>query len=101
MNRKECLTSAETCVTGQRQKDYGKVEDNFSNIGLLWGVYLRAAHPQYAQVMAINGIDAKDVAMMMALLKIARIATGSGTEDSFVDLAGYAACGCEIATDKK
>ena len=23
------------------------------------------------------------------------------TEDSFVDLAGYAACGCEIATDKK
>jgi hypothetical protein len=40
-----------------------------------------------------------DVAMMMALLKIARIQSGTATEDSFVDLAGYAACGGEIATD--
>lgn len=39
-----------------------------------------------------------DVAMMMALLKIVRIKTGTETEDSFVDLAGYAACGGEIAT---
>ena len=36
-------------------------------------------------------------AMMMALLKIARIAGGSGTRDSFIDLAGYAACGGECA----
>ena len=36
-----------------------------------------------------------DVAMMMALLKVARIKAG-GTDDSFVDLAGYAACGAEI-----
>lgn len=42
-------------------------------------------------------IDATDVAMMMALLKIARIAGGSGTRDSFIDLAGYAACGGECA----
>ena len=33
----------------------------------------------------------------MALLKIARIRTGVGTPDSFIDLAGYAACGGEIA----
>ena len=38
---------------------------------------------------------------MMALLKIARIKTGKATEDSFVDLAGYAACGAEISTNKK
>lgn len=36
--------------------------------------------------------------MMMALLKVARIYTGTGTEDSFVDLAGYAACAGEIVT---
>ena len=36
--------------------------------------------------------------MMMALLKIARIASGNNP-DSFVDLAGYAACGGEIAND--
>lgn len=37
--------------------------------------------------------------LWMALLKIARIQSGTATEDSFVDLAGYAACGGEIATD--
>lgn len=37
-----------------------------------------------------------DVAMMMCLLKIARIKNGGGSGDSFVDLAGYAACGGEI-----
>ena len=48
-----------------------------------------------------KGVDftATDVAMMMALLKIARIRGGNATEDSFVDLAGYAACGGEIATN--
>ena len=37
--------------------------------------------------------------MMMALLKIARVGTSfvGGTADSFVDLAGYAACGAECA----
>jgi hypothetical protein len=34
--------------------------------------------------------------MMMALLKISRIKNGGGTGDSFVDLAGYAACGGEL-----
>ena len=37
---------------------------------------------------------------MMALLKIARIATGGPKEDSWVDLAGYAACGGEIVSAK-
>lgn len=58
---------------------------------------LRAAHPELARVMAVNHITAKDVAAMMGLLKVARIATGNKA-DSFVDLAGYAACAGEIAT---
>ena len=33
---------------------------------------------------------------MLALLKIARIASGRAKEDNWVDLAGYAACGGEI-----
>jgi hypothetical protein len=35
--------------------------------------------------------------MMMALLKIARIASGQTKEDNYVDLCGYAACAGEIA----
>jgi hypothetical protein len=100
MNRAEILEAARVCVCGEREQDYGKPEDNFSTIGLLWGVYLRAAHPELAKVMGVNRIDAKDVAAMMALLKVARIATGS-SPDSFVDLAGYAACAGEIATKEK
>jgi putative aminopeptidase FrvX len=52
--------------------------------------------PLYSELLG-GKISAVDVAMMMALLKIARIAAGSDKEDSFVDLAGYAACAAEIA----
>lgn len=97
MKRAEVLAEAEKCVCGVREQDYGTPEDNFNTIGLLWAVYLRAAHPELQKVLPINGITAKDVAVMMALLKVARIATGS-SPDSFVDLAGYAACAGEIAT---
>ena len=91
VSREEILEKAKECVCGHREQDYGKPENNFETVGLLWGVYLNAAHPEYTKSFPINIIGAKDVAMMMALLKIARICTGTGTEDSFIDLAGYAA----------
>ena len=97
MTRKETLEKAIECVCGQRELDYGSPENNFETIGLLWSTYLCAAHPDYTLKFPLNGITPKDVAVMMALLKVARIATGKA-EDSFVDLAGYAACAGEIAT---
>lgn len=97
MTRKETLEKAIECVFGQRELDYGSPENNFETIGLLWSTYLCAAHPDYTLKFPLNGITPKDVAVMMALLKVARIATGKA-EDSFVDLAGYAACAGEIAT---
>lgn len=88
MNRAEVLDTAKKCVCGQREQDYGNPEDNFQLIADLWGAY-----------MGYNGLfTPKDVAIMMALLKVARIRTGTGTDDCFVDLAGYAACAGEIAT---
>ena len=89
MNRANCLKKADECVNGKREQDYGSPESNFSRIAGLWSAYCGVP------------FSPMDVAMMMALLKVARISTGTATEDSFVDLAGYAACGCEIATDKK
>lgn len=87
MKRAEILHNAEICVCGKREQDYGSPENNFQMIANLWSAY-----------KSVN-FTAADVAMMMALLKIARIGTGTGTEDSFVDLAGYAACGGEIMTN--
>lgn len=95
MTRKDILHEAEKCVCGQREQDYGTPENNFETIAQLWSAYMGAAHPNLN--MAMDEFTAKDVAVMMALLKIARIARGS-SPDSFVDLAGYAACAGEIAT---
>lgn len=87
MKRADILHAAETCVCGKRGQDYGSPENNFEIIAGFWTVY--------------KGIPftPNDVAMMMALLKVARIKSGGGTVDSFVDLAGYAACGGELVTE--
>lgn len=86
MKRAEILEAARQCVCGEREQEYGKPENNFALVGKLWEVY--TGQP----------FSAKDVAMMLALLKVARIKTGA-KGDSFIDLAGYAACAGEIATE--
>ena len=85
VSRADILDRAKAIVTGEREKQYGKPEDNFAIIAELWSAYTGY---KFSPV---------DVTMMMALLKVARIKTGVGTVDSFVDLAGYAACAGEIA----
>ena len=94
MTREDVLTLAKNCVCMTKEHDYGDVEDNFKTISDFWNIYLKAEHPELD--MPFCGITPKDVAIMMALLKIARIATGVGTADSYIDLAGYAACGGEL-----
>lgn len=81
--REEILTKAKEIVTGEREEQYGSPEDNFSLISEFWSDYL--------------GVDivAEDVAAMMILMKLARI-RGGGSLDSWIDIAGYAACGGEI-----
>ena len=82
--REKILKKANECVCTNREADYGSPEDNFARIAKLWTAYMDV------------DFSAEDVAILMALLKIARIKSGTGTEDSFVDLAGYAACAGEI-----
>lgn len=82
--RAKTLDTAKDMITGHREQDYGSPENNFQTIADLWSTYTGTK------------ISALDVAMMMCLLKIARIKSGGGTGDSFVDLAGYAGCGAEI-----
>lgn len=90
MNRSEILAAAEKCVNGNRQQDYGTPERSFDTIAALWNAYLSGTG------FSILAIKPDDVAAMLALLKIARIATGHGKDDNWIDLAGYAACGGEI-----
>lgn len=83
--RKEILKQATDAVCTDREGQYGSPEDNFRRIADLWTTYC-GGYP----------FEPKDVAMMMSLLKIARIATGKHKDDNYIDLAGYAACGAEL-----
>ena len=85
MIRAEVLKKANEVVNGDRDKQYGNPEDNFAVIADLWSAYKGV---KFTRV---------DVSMMMSLLKIARIKSNPEKGDSYVDLAGYAACAAEVA----
>lgn len=89
MTRAEILDTAKSMVTGQREQDYGTPENNFTAIARLWSAY--CASP----------FTAEDVAIMMCLFKIGRMVTGAGTDDSYIDLAGYAACAGELRAERR
>ena len=84
-DREKCLREACEIVNGARNQAYGNVEDNFDRIASLWSIYLD------------TDVTPIDVAMMMVLLKAARVITGGVSHyDNYVDVAGYAACAYEI-----
>ena len=88
MKRQEILDAAAKCVNGDRDERYGEPENNFVRISHLWNSYMQGK----------KFVSTRDVAAMLALVKIARIAGGKPHADNWVDLAGYAACGGEIET---
>lgn len=73
----DCLTEAASVVKGERQDSYGPAERNLSRIAELWSSYLG------------RNITARNVAVMMILLKAARDAHKS-KHDNMVDICGYA-----------
>lgn len=87
MNRKSTLDAAAACVLNDRDASYGAPEDSFAAIAQFWNTYLEQAAPP---------LESHDIAIMLGLVKIARLAASDGQhEDSWIDLAGYAACGSE------
>ena len=86
--RRALLEAAADTIDGDRNTTYGGPETSFTKIAAFWNEYLGWS----------DMIEPHDVAAMLALLKIARIAGSGGThKDSWMDLAGYAACGWEVA----
>lgn len=71
------LDEADSIVNGDRAVAYGPAERNLSRIAAMWSAYLG------------HDVDARQVAMCMALLKIGRDAH-KPKRDNLVDLAGYA-----------
>lgn len=87
--RQAILDEASAAITGAREDTYGGPETSFLTIAKFWSAYLD------------HFVDPHDVAAMMALMKLARLKHSEGQHrDSWVDLAGYAACGAEVAQDR-
>lgn len=97
MDRTECLETAKTIVNGARQENYGSPESNFRNIAELWTTYFNISKNTEDWI----DISPTDVANMMILMKMARLMNKPDHEDSWIDIAGYAANGCEISTAVK
>ena len=85
MNRGEILQEAARLTAKDRQNIYGDPRTNHRRIADLWTTYLE------------HEITPQQVAICKALVKVARLMQ-TETEDSFVDLAAYAAIAGEIAT---
>ena len=82
-HRSKVLEEADALINGERQKNYGKPNENFQVIADMWTAYLD------------HELTPSDVCHMMALLKIARLRNGPH-KDSSVDGAGYLALGAEL-----
>ena len=72
-------------IQNERQNDYGDAKVSHDNIAKLWTIYLE----RKSFSSPFDSLDATDVAVMMSLMKISRLAY-KRKEDSFIDLAAYA-----------
>lgn len=76
--------------TGPRNADYGDATDNFTDIADLWTVVLRPILQPGAT------ITAEQVAIMSALIKVARLNNTPDHDDSWIDATAYLALGAGI-----
>lgn len=86
MNRADILATATEYVTRDRAATHGDAEDNFRAIADLWAAYLGVP------------ITSTQVSILMVLFKVGRLQANPAHADNWIDIAGYAACGGEIAT---
>ena len=87
LDRADILDTAKDYVTKDRAADHGDMEDNFRTIASYWNTHL-----------GIDFIEPQDVAVMMTMLKLARIRQNEKHLDNWIDACGYMACGGEVVS---
>ena len=86
MKRDDILEKAKELINGDRKKDYGDAWLNHKRIADYWSNYFDDKVK----------LTPTDVAVMMILVKIARV-QNCCTDDSFIDICGYGAIAGEIS----
>ena len=85
MLRGDILKEANRLTHGDRNKNYGDPLTNHQRIAALWSVYLETE------------VSPAQAAIMLALVKVARLIESTDHLDSFIDGAAYFAIAGEIA----
>ena len=87
MKNSDILNIASQLVNNDRNDQHGDMTTNHINIAKLWSAY--------------KGVEftAHEVAVMMALLKIARTKIGKVNPDDYVDACGYLGIAGEVASE--
>jgi hypothetical protein len=103
MKAAEMLNATAGMVGGQRAEDYGDKYVNHMRIAKLWTMWLNERRPDWLsedeQKEPEIQITPYDVAMMMLLVKVARLMHSPGHQDCHIDIAGYASVMEEIIND--
>ncbi len=86
MKRDDILSKAGELINGDRKEDYGDAYLNHMRIAEFWNNYLDHEIK----------ITPTDAAMMMLLVKVARL-VHAYKDDSFIDICGYAAIAGEMS----
>lgn len=83
--RTHILDTAAELTYKTRDAEYGSASQNFKDIADLWSSYLD------------HTVSVVDVAIMMNLLKVARLKRNPQHRDSWIDGCGYLALGGELS----
>jgi hypothetical protein len=95
--RASALNEARDLITGDRNNQYGPPTQDFDRTAKLLNAM------GYARIDAegvVQDILPSDVALIIAQVKVSRLMHSRRKRDSWVDLAGYAACGFECAEEE-
>ena len=85
LSRASILAAARDAVLRDRAATHGDVESSFAHLAAVWSARLGLT------------VTPAQVALMLVDLKVTRAWGNPSHGDNWVDIAGYAACGGEIA----
>ena len=83
-------------IVKEKRSVYGDPTPNHKRIAALWSAFLETRESGEEKVGVLPG----EVALMMILLKIARLMETPDHEDSIIDIAGYIDCYNEIMKER-
>jgi Domain of unknown function (DUF6378) len=96
------LETAIKLTDGERNASYGSPFINHSNIAALMNAYLDTRRSSLGPLAGAMPLDAEDAAMLMVMVKVARIAQrwGGQQTDSFADAAAYIGIASECRMER-